>query len=364
MGEHRVPQAAAGAAASSVVTAATLGERPRLSVAPMMALTDRHFRRMARLLSREVLLYTEMVTAKAVLHGVRERLLARTPEECAVVLQLGGSDPTELRAAAVAGAAAGFQGVDLNVGCPSDRVSSGRFGACLMAEPVLVGECLAAMAQSGLPVSVKHRIGIDADDGYSDLRRFVDTVHSASGGVPVAYTIHARKAWLMGLSPKENRTVPPLRYADVYRLKRERGDLRIELNGGVRDVPEALEHMRHVDGVMIGRAFYEDPTLLAAVDPALTGVDRPVTRRGVIEAMIDYAAEETGRGTPLGPITRHMLNLLKGVPGARSWRRELTEGAHLPGAGPALIQRAMSRVPDEVLDRPLTNEAVPAERAA
>lgn len=328
--------------------------RPRISVAPMMALTDRHFRRMARLLSRDVLLYTEMVTAKAVVHGVRERLLARTPEEGAVVLQLGGSEPGELLEAARAGADAGFQEVNLNVGCPSDRVRSGSFGACLMAEPRLVGECLAAMAQGGLPVSVKHRIGIDLTDRYEDMLRFVDVVDRSSGGVSRAYTVHARKAWLKGLSPKENRSVPPLRYGEVYRLKRDRPDLWIELNGGVADVPEALEHLEQVDGVMIGRAFYEDPTLLAAVDPALSGIRRSVTRRAVVEAMIDYAVEETGRGTPLAPIARHMLNLFKGVPGARTWRRIITEGAHLPGAGPELVLRALRAVPDEVLDATLT----------
>jgi len=338
--------------------------RPRISVAPMMALTDRHFRRLARLLSRDVLLYTEMVTAKAVVRGVRERLLARTREEGAVVLQLGGSDPAELLEASTAGAAAGFQEVNLNVGCPSDRVRSGSFGACLMAEPRLVGECLAAMAQSGLPVSVKHRIGIDSADAYEDLLRFVDLVERSSGGVSVAYVVHARKAWLKGLSPKENRSVPPLRYGEVYRLKRDRPSLWVELNGGVRDVPDATQHLRQVDGVMIGRAFYEDPTLLAAVDPALSGTERRVSRRAVIEAMIDYAAEETARGTPLAPITKHMLNLLKGVAGARTWRRVLTEGAHRPGAGPALLLRAMRAVPDEVLDASIGAGAVRQAAAA
>ncbi len=330
----------------------------------MMALTDRHFRRMARLLSRDVLLYTEMVTAKAVVHGVQERLLARTPEEGAVVLQLGGSEPDELLEAAVAGARAGFQEVNLNVGCPSDRVRSGSFGACLMAEPRLVGECLAAMAQSGLPVSVKHRIGIDAADSYEDLLRFVDVVERASGGVSSAYTVHARKAWLRGLSPKENRSVPPLRYGEVYRLKRERPHLVVELNGGVADVSEAQEHLEHVDGVMIGRSFYEDPTLLADVDAAVSGNRRSVTRRAVVEAMIDYVVEETGRGTPLAGIAKHMLNLFKGVPGARTWRRIITEGAHLPGAGSALVLRALKAVPDEVLDTPLGGSGCPAVAAA
>ncbi len=327
--------------------------RPRISVAPMMALTDRHFRRLARLLSRQVLLYTEMVTARAVLHGDRERLLGRSPEEGAVVLQLGGSDPGELREAAAAGAAFGYAEVNLNVGCPSDRVRSGRFGACLMAEPELVGECLAALAESGLPVSVKHRIGVDDADAYDDLLRFVDVVEASSGGVPVAYTVHARKAWLHGLSPRENRTVPPLRYEDVYRLKRERPGLTVELNGGVPDVAAAAAHLRHVDGVMIGRAFYDRPVLLADVDPVLAGASRPLTRRQVVEAMADHAAAEMAAGTPLPAVARHLLNLFKGVPGGRSWRRALTEGAHRPGAGPELLLAALRAVPAEVLDAPL-----------
>lgn len=337
--------------------------RPRLSVAPMMALTDRHFRRLARLLTQRALLYTEMVTAKAVLHGDAERLLARSPAEGAVVLQLGGSDPAELKAAGEVGARFGYVELNLNVGCPSDRVRSGRFGACLMAEPTLVGECLAALAETGLPVSVKHRIGIDDADSYDDMLRFVDAVEAASGGAPVAYTVHARKAWLQGLSPKENRTVPPLRYEDVYRLKRERPWLTVELNGGVRHVAAALEHLRHVDGVMIGRAFYDDPVLMADVDPALGGGARHVTRRQVVEGMAAYAAEETSSGTPIHAIAKHLLNLFKGAPGGRAWRRALTEGSHRPGAGPELLLAALRAVPDEVLDAPL-GAAAAGERAA
>jgi len=327
--------------------------RPRLSVAPMMAYTDRHFRRLARLVSREVLLYTEMVTAKAVLHGDVQRLLARTPEEGAVVLQLGGSDPDELRAAGDVAAAFGYAELNLNVGCPSDRVRSGRFGACLMAEPALVGECLAAMAETGLPVSVKHRIGIDEADAYDDMLRFVDVVERVSGGVPVAYTVHARKAWLQGLSPRENRTVPPLRYEDVYRLKRERPWLTVEVNGGVSDVPAALAHLEHVDGVMVGRAFYESPALMADVDAALTGRPRVTTRRQVVAGLAAYAAAEVAAGTPLQAVTRHALNLFKGAPGGRAWRRALTEGVVKPGAGPELLLAAARAVPDEVLDAPL-----------
>ncbi len=343
--------------------APSLAGRPPVSVAPMMALTDRHFRRMARLLSRSVLLYSEMVTAKAVLHGDQERLIGRSREEGDVVLQLGGSDPAELRAAATAGAAFGYAEVNLNVGCPSDRVRSGRFGACLMAEPVLVGECLAALGESGLPVSVKHRIGIDEADGYEDLRRFVETVEFVSGGAPRAYVVHARKAWLQGLSPKENRTVPPLRYDDVYRLKAERPDLTVELNGGVPHVAAAGAHLAHVDGVMIGRAFYDSPALIADVDRVVTGSRRVVTRRAVVEAMADYVEEQACRGTPLHAITRHMLNLFKGMPGGRAWRRALTEGAHRPGASASLLTAAMRAVPDEALDAPLGG-VEGAERAA
>src|SRR5690606_30703940 len=214
------------------------------------------------------------------------------------------------------------------------------------------------------PVSVKHRIGIDDADSYDDMLRFVDAVEAASGGAPVAYTVHARKAWLQGLSPKENRTVPPLRYEDVYRLKRERPWLTVELNGGVPHVAAALEHLRHVDGVMIGRAFYDDPVLMADVDPALGGGARHVTRRQVVEGMAAYAAEETSSGTPLHAIAKHLLNLFKGAPGGRAWRRALTEGSHRPGAGPELLLAALRAVPDEVLDAPLGAAAAGGRAAA
>ena len=356
------------------------GTRPAVSVAPMMALTDRHFRFLARRLSPSVLLYSEMLTAKAVIHGDRDHLLGKDVGEGDVVLQLGGDDPQELARAAAIGARYGYVEVNLNVGCPSARVASGNFGACLMAKPQLVGESLAAMREAGLPVSVKHRIGIDDADSYDDLRTFVDTVDEVSRGVASAYVVHARKAWLSGLSPKENRSVPPLRHADVHRLKAERPELVVEINGGISSVEQTAAHLRHVDGVMIGRAAYEDPTLLARLETLLAGL-RPValqdgrgtpepsrggiTRRGVVEDMLAYCEREVSAGTPLAAVTRHLLNLFKGVPGARAWRRTLTEGAHLPGAGPELLLEALAAVSSAVADEPLAGADVrsAAERA-
>lgn len=319
----------------------------------MLDWTDQHCRFFHRLLAPKALLYTEMVTTGAILHGDAARFLAFDPREGAVALQLGGGEPDELARAVAVAEAWPYAEINLNVGCPSDRVKSGRFGACLMAEPALVGECLAAMAETGLPVSVKHRIGIDEADAYDDMLRFVDVVERVSGGVPVAYTVHARKAWLQGLSPRENRTVPPLRYEDVYRLKRERPWLTVEVNGGVSDVPAALAHLEHVDGVMVGRAFYESPALMADVDAALTGRPRVTTRRQVVAGLAAYAAAEVAAGTPLQAVTRHALNLFKGAPGGRAWRRALTEGVVKPGAGPELLLAAARAVPDEVLDAPL-----------
>ncbi len=351
MGEHRLPQAAPSGGSSVSRLAAG---RPRVSVAPMMALTDRHFRYLARRLSPSVLLYSEMITAKAVINGDRDRLLAKDRAEGDVVLQLGGDDPRELAQASAIAADYGYVEVNLNVGCPSSRVASGNFGACLMAQPRLVGEALAAMRGAGeLPVSVKHRIGIDDSDSYDHLRAFVDVVDEVSGGVVSAYVVHARKAWLSGLSPKENRTVPPLRYDDVHRLKSERPDLVVELNGGVATREQAAAQLRHVDGVMIGRAAYEDPTLLARLETLLSGEPWSVSRRDVVGAMLDYCERETVAGTPLPAVTRHLLNLFKGVRGARAWRRTLTEGAHRRGAGPDLLLAALAAVPAEVADEPL-----------
>lgn len=343
--------------------------RSVLSVAPMMDLTDRHYRYLARLLTTRALLYSEMITARAILHGDRDRLLSFAPAEGPVVLQLGGDDPMALAEATVIAAAYGYAEVNLNVGCPSERVSTGNFGACLMASPAVVGECLSAMAgASPLPVSVKHRIGIDDLDTYEHLLAFVDEVDDVSGGVAVAYTVHARKAWLSGLSPKENRTVPPLRYDDVYRLKRDRPRLTVELNGGVVSVEQALPHLGHVDGVMIGRAAYENPVILAGVDPLVYGENAAATTRAdVVACMRSYLADHLEAGGRVAAVTRHLLNLFRGVQGGRAWRRTIAEGAHLAGAGADLLEVALNAVPAEVAHAPVwpaTQSATPTMTSA
>ncbi len=309
----------------------------------MMDWTDRHCRYLLRLLSRRVLLYSEMVPTGAILHGDRARFLGFDPAEHPLALQLGGAEPEELAACARLAEAQGYDEVNLNVGCPSDRVQQARFGACLMAEPELVARCIAAMrAAVGLPVTVKSRIGIDEQDDYADLLRFVDCVAAAGCR---SFTIHARKAWLQGLSPKQNREIPPLHYDRVYRLKAERPELEIVINGGIRSLDEAEVHLAQVDGVMIGRAAYQDPYLLAEADRRLFGdPDLPVGREAVVEAMIAYARRETARGLPVKCITRHMLGLFNGLPGARAWRRSLSESAHRPGAGPEVIAAALDAV--------------------
>ncbi|MFZ5724742.1 MAG: tRNA dihydrouridine(20/20a) synthase DusA [Pseudomonadota bacterium] len=299
----------------------------RLSVAPMMEWTDRHCRYFLRLLSRRTRLYTEMVTAPALLHGDAARLLAFNGEEHPVALQLGGSDPQQLARAAELGANAGYDEINLNVGCPSDRVQEGRFGACLMAEPQLVAECVAAMrARVRIPVTVKHRLGIDGHDSYEFTHGFVDTVRRAGCEV---FVVHARKAILAGLSPKENREIPPLVYDNVYRLKREFPELVIALNGGVQTLADAENHLARVDGVMIGREAYHNPWLLADADRRLFGdADAVVPERSaVVEAMLPYIERQLAAGHTLHSITRHMLGLYQGMPGARAWRRHLsTEG--------------------------------------
>ncbi len=309
----------------------------------MMDWTDRHCRYLLRLISRRTLLYTEMVPTGAVLHGDRARFLGFDPAERPLALQLGGAEPEDLAACARLAEAEGYDEVNLNVGCPSDRVQHARFGACLMAEPALVARCIAAMQDAvGIPVTVKSRIGIDDQDDYVDLLRFVDSV--ASVGCR-SFTVHARKAWLEGLSPKQNREIPPLNYERVYRLKAERPDLEIVINGGIRSLDEAEAHLARVDGVMIGRAAYQDPYLLAMADGRLFGEPGPaVSREAVVEAMIAYAQRETARVVPVKCITRHMLGLFTGLPGARAWRRSLSETAHRPGAGPEVIAAAFDAV--------------------
>jgi tRNA-dihydrouridine synthase A len=305
----------------------------RLSIAPMMDYTDRHCRYFLRLLSRRALLYTEMVTANAVLHGDRNRLLGFSAEERPVALQLGGSDPRHLATAAAIGANYGYDEINLNVGCPSDRVQTGRFGACLMAEPELVAECVAAMrAAVRIPVTVKTRIGIDERDSYDELAAFVERVAAAGCETVI---VHARKAWLKGLSPKENREIPPLRYDVAYQLKRDFPRLAIVLNGGVQSLDAANAHLRHVDGVMIGRAAYENPFLLAPADARLFGDAAAVpTRADIVSRILPYVETQLARGTRLHSITRHMLGLFHGVPGARAWRRHLS--AHAPRADAGL----------------------------
>jgi tRNA-dihydrouridine synthase A len=313
----------------------------RLSVAPMMDWTDRHCRYFHRLLSPHARLYTEMVTSAALVRGKQLRLLEHSQQEHPVALQLGGSDPQELAEAARHGAQAGYDEINLNVGCPSDRVQSGRFGACLMREPALAGDCVKAMRDAvTVPVTVKCRIGVDDQDDYADLQHFTETMLEA--GVEVL-AVHARKAWLQGLSPKENREIPPLDYQRVYRLKQEFPQLVVVINGGITTVDAVREHLSHVDGVMLGRAAYHDPYVLARVEAAL--YDEPLpSRESVLQHMRPYIEAELARGTALKHITRHLLGLYQGEPGARSFRRTLSEGAHQNGAGWALIEQAITPV--------------------
>ncbi|WP_026107109.1 tRNA dihydrouridine(20/20a) synthase DusA [Dyella ginsengisoli] len=318
----------------------------RVCVAPMMDWTDRHCRYFHRLLSPHARLYTEMVTSAALVRGGQLRLLEHSQQEHPVALQLGGSEPEELAQAAVFGAQAGYDEINLNVGCPSDRVQSGRFGACLMLDPGLVGQCVRAMrdavqaAGSSVPVTVKCRIGVDDQDAYADLQRFTEAMVEA--GVQVL-VVHARKAWLQGLSPKENREIPPLDYDRVYRLRHEFAGLTVVINGGITTVPQVRQHLQSVDGVMLGRAAYHDPFLLAELEAALYGEPLP-TREGVLNHLRPYVEAELARGTALKHITRHLLGLYQGQPGARAFRRVLSEGAHRPGAGWSLLEQAMDPV--------------------
>lgn len=316
----------------------------RFCVAPMMDWTDRHDRYFLRLISTRARLYTEMVTTGALLHGAAARFLQFHPAEHPVALQLGGCDPAALAECAAMAEAWGYDEVNLNVGCPSDRVQNARFGACLMAEPELVARCTLAMgAATRLPVTVKCRIGIDAMDEEADFRRFVDTV-ADRGGVRT-FIVHARKAWLQGLSPKQNREVPPLRYDRVYRLKQDRPELEVVLNGGLCDLDTAEAQLAHVDGVMLGRAAYQDPWLLSQVDARFFGSDAPPPERlAVLEALAAYAAAEVARGVAVKAIARHTLGLFNGLPGARAWRRGLSERMHAPDAGPEIFAMAAAEV--------------------
>ncbi|MFS2224108.1 tRNA dihydrouridine(20/20a) synthase DusA [Pantoea sp. B65] len=319
----------------------------RFSVAPMLDWTDRHCRYFHRQLSSQTLLYTEMVTTGAIIHGKGD-YLAWSEEEQPVALQLGGSDPAALAQCARLAAARGYNEINLNVGCPSDRVQNGRFGACLMGEAALVADCIKAMRDVvSIPVTVKTRIGIDEQDSYQFLCDFIGTV-ATQGGCEM-FIIHARKAWLSGLSPKENREIPPLDYERVYQLKRDFPQLTMALNGGVKTLDEVKLHLQHLDGVMMGREAYQNPGILAQVDRELFGL--PVADRdplAVVRAMYPYIEHELTQGTYLGHITRHMLGLFQGIPGARQWRRYLSENAHKAGADVAVLETALSLVADKI----------------
>jgi tRNA-dihydrouridine synthase A len=314
----------------------------RFCVAPMMDWTDRHCRFFHRQLSRRARLYTEMVTTAAIIHGDRQRLLGFHPIEHPVALQLGGSDPESLARASEIGLSFGYDEINLNCGCPSDRVQSGRFGACLMAEPELAAACIAAMRGTvggDVPVTVKCRIGIDDQDSEADLARFIECV--AAGGCS-AFIVHARKAWLQGLSPKENREIPPLDYDRVHRLKAAFPELTIVINGGIVTLDEAVTHLEAVDGVMLGRAAYKSPALLGSFDGSLFEEDcLPPPPHAVLEGMLDYVADELARGTRLSSITRHMTGLMNGQRGARLFRRLLTEESVKPGAGLDVLKAAL-----------------------
>jgi len=313
----------------------------------MMKITDRHCRRFLRAITRHTLLYTEMVSTGAVLRGNRERWLGYSPEEKPLALQLGGDDPAQLQECARLAEDFGYDEVNLNVGCPSPRVQTANFGACLMAEPERVADAVAAMRSAvHIPVTVKHRIGVDELDSYEDMARFVEVV--AETGCD-RFVVHARKAWLKGLSPKENRSVPPLRYADVHRLKRQFPQLLVEINGGFTTLDQVEEQLASVDGVMIGRAADSDPYLLVGVDRRFFAVagGPPPSRREVAESMLPYISNWLARGERLHRIVRHMLGLFAGQPGARAWRRHLSERGNVEGAGLEVVHEALALVSEK-----------------
>jgi len=305
----------------------------------MMEWTDRHCRYFLRLISRRTLLYTEMVTTGALIHGDRERFLRFDPAEHPVALQLGGSDPEDMATCVEYGAEWGYDEINMNVGCPSDRVQSGRFGACLMAEPSLVAECVAAMkGAADLPITVKTRIGIDDRDSYEELCAFTDAVTNAGCD---ALIVHARKAWLHGLSPKENREIPPLRYDLVARLKADFPALSMVINGGIANLEQAKDLLDELDGVMIGRAAYQNPWMLAAADLEIYGEDTPASdQHQVLERFATFVERELKNGVPLQAMTRHIMGLFQGQTGARRWRRTISENVHRPGMGADLLLQA------------------------
>ena len=311
----------------------------RISIAPMLDWSDRHCRYFWRLMTRQALLYTEMVTTGALIHGERDRFLDFDTTEHPVALQLGGSNPADLAQCAKWAQKWGYDEVNLNCGCPSDRVQSGMFGACLMAQPQLVADGIKAMLDAcDLPVTVKHRIGIDDMESYQELLDFVGPI--AEAGCEV-FIVHARKAWLQGLSPKENREIPPLNYPWVYQLKQDLPQLDIVINGGIKSLAECEQHLQHVDGVMIGREAYQNPWMLAEVDAALYGMDKQAqSRDDVVAGLLPYLAKQLEGGAHLNHITRHILGLYQGVPGARKFRRHLSENAYKPQAGLEVLTEA------------------------
>ena len=317
----------------------------RFSIAPMMDWSDHNCRYFWRLLTKQALLYTEMVTTGALIHGDRKRFLHFNREEHPVALQLGGSDPKDLARCARWAQEWGYDEVNINCGCPSDRVQSGMFGACLMGKPNLVADCVKAMMDScDIPVTVKHRIGIDHMESYEQLLAFIEPVAAAGCSV---FIVHARKAWLQGLSPKENREIPPLNYPWVYQLKKDFPHLTIVVNGGIQTIEECQDHLDHVDGVMLGREAYQNPWMLAQVDEALFGMDSPLkSRDDVIAELLPFAEQHLAQGGQLNHITRHILGLYQGIPGARKFRRHLSENAYKKEAGIGILAEAYALVSD------------------
>lgn len=315
----------------------------KFCIAPMLDWTDRHYRYFARLISKKAVLYSEMITTGALIHGDRDRYLQFNNQESPLAIQLGGSNPDDLALCAKMAEDLGYNEVNLNVGCPSDRVQNNMIGACLMGHPELVAECIAAMQNAvSVPVTVKHRIGIDDQDSYEELHHFVNTV---AGTGCSTFIVHARKAILKGLSPKENRNIPPLKYDVAYQLKKDFPSLDIIVNGGIKTIDESLEHIMHLDGVMVGREAYQNPWILSEVDEKLYGEKaNTITRHEVLEAMLPYIEQELEKGNYLGHITRHILGLFHSMPGGRRYRRYLSENAHKPGAGIDVIKEALSLV--------------------
>lgn len=313
------------------------------SVAPMLDWTDRHERYFLRLISRHALLYTEMITTGAIIHGERSRFLEFNEEEHPVAIQLGGSNPADLAECAKMAEQQGYDEINLNVGCPSDRVKSGMFGACLMAKPQLVAECIHGMQSVvEIPVTVKHRIGIDENDSVEELFEFVDVV--AKSGCKT-FIVHARKAWLNGLSPKENRDIPPLRYDVVYQLKQSMPELEIIINGGINDLQTAQQQLQHVDGVMMGREVYHNPYILAEVDQLMYGATNPIlSREEIFHAFLPYVEAELAKGTRLHAMSRHILGLFNGLPGARKWRRYVSENAPRADAGIDVLKQGFLHI--------------------